>query len=508
MRKLFGITLFLLLIFSISANLFAVGVKPLSLNLIGKPGSVLDFKVTVNPSEKPGIVRVTLCKVTQNLDGKQNYEPVEAGKFPTAGWFSYPSILKVTPGNPGEIEGKIKIPFDAKGDYNMMLMVSPESEIVKVQGINIAVRYGVQLLLQVDRPGIRPTAEVNDLDLVKGENGMPEIHAKAKNTSVLDYNTYAYATIRNSQRKLIQRIDLLPETYWDKSNYGDPVLFPGSELIYTGKVIEFLAPGLYELRLFYRYADSGQILQTKTINIAEGEYKFPVYEGKKIKVSPESIRLEGRPGTMAMKAIRFENQLDKPVMIVIDSLDIEPNYTYSIFNNTEIDLKGGRQFTLKAHQVAMKIVTVRFGPKGPIQGNYGNLKIRVYTDENKPNLIEEFTESLSAIPMGDKKRAVEFTDLTGERSGDEYIVSAMFKNTGNIDIAPEVSLQLQDKDDRIIARIALGTEKGDKNSILPERMASVSGTLTHIKPGDYKAIMKAREGDSELGSSKFKLKIK
>ena len=508
MRKLFVITLLSLLIFLISANLFAVSVKPLSVSLIGKPGSVLNFKVTVNPSEKPGIVKITLCNVTQSLDGKQNYEPVEASKFPAAGWFSYPSMLKVTPGNPGEIEGKVKIPFDAKGDYNMMLMVSPESETVKVQGINIAVRYGVQLLLKVDRPGIRPTAEVNYLDIIKNETGIPEIQAKVKNTSVLDYSTYAYATIRDSQRKLIEKIDLLPESYWDKSNYGDPMLFPDSELLYTGKVTEFLAPGQYELRLFYRYADNGQILQTKTINVAEGEYKFPANEGKKLKISPESINLEGRPGTMAMKAIKFENRLDKPVMIVVDPLDIEPNYAYSIFNNTEIDLKGGKQFTLGAHQVTIKIITVRFAKEGPIQGNYGNLKFRVYTDEAKPNLIEEFTESLSAVTTGDKKRAVEFTNLAGERSGDNYIVSAMFKNTGNIDISPKITLQLRDKDEKVVAKIDLGAEEGEKNSVLPERMATASGNLIHIKSGEYDAVVKATEGDNELASSKFKLKIK
>ena len=508
MRKFFVIAFFLLLIFLTTANLFAVGVKPLSLSLTGKPGSVMDFKVTVNPSEKPGIVKIALCNVTQNLDGKQNYEPVEASKFPAAGWFSYPSMLKVAPGNPGQIEGKVKIPFDAKGDYNMMLMVSPESETVKVQGINIAVRYGVQLLLKVDRPGIRPTAEVNYLDIIKDENGMPEIQAKAKNTSVLDYSTYAYATIRDSQRKLIQKIDLLPETYWDKSNVGDPVLFPGSELLYTGKVTEFLSPGQYEVRLFYRYADNGQILQTQTINVTEGEYKFPAKEVKKIKVTPESINVEGRPGTMGMKAVKFENRLDKAVMIVVDPLDIEPNYAYSIFNNTEIDFKGGKQFTLGAHQVTMKIITVRFAKEGPIQGNYGNLKFRVYTDDAKPNLIEEFTESLSAVTIGDKKRGVDITNLTGERSGDDYIVSAMFKNTGNIDISPKISLQLQDKDAKVVAKIDLGNEKEEKDSVLPERMGTVSGNLVRIKPGEYNAIVKATQGDTELGSSKFKLKIK
>jgi hypothetical protein len=508
MRKLTITTFVIFMLLMVSADLFAIGVKPLSFSLIGKPGAVLDFKVTVNPADKPGIVKIALCKVTQSLDGRQNYEPVNAGNYPPAGWFAYPSVLKLTPGNPGEIAGKIKIPFDAKGDYNMLLMVTPESETVNYKGVNLAVRYGVQLFLQIDRPGVRSAAEITNLDLIKNEQGMPEIRTQVKNTSDLDYATYAYATIRDSHRKLIQKIDLLPGTYRDNTNLGDPILFPGSELLYTGKVTEFLEPGQYEVRLFYRYAENGQILQTKTVDIQEGAYKFPAAAIQKIKVSPQSIDLEARPGTMAMKAVKFENRLDKPLLVTVEALDIQPDYAYSIFDNTEIDLKGGKQFTLGAHQTAMKIITVKFAKNAPVQGNYGRLKIKAFTDEAKPDLIEEFTVNLRAVAVGDKKRAVEFTDLSGDRSGGNYVVSAMFKNTGNIDLAPKINLQLQDKADNLVAKIDLGAEERESISVLPAQMATVTGNLINIKPGDYEAIVTATDGDTQLGSFKFSLKVK
>ncbi len=508
MRKIYTIILlFILIIVVSSSSLLAIGVKPLSLNLIGKPGDTLNYKVTINPSDKPGLVKLSLCRVTQLLDGTRNYQPVDPSNYSVAGWFSFPNLLKVFPGTPGEITGKVKLPLDAKGDYNMMLMVVPESERVMIQGINVMVRYGVELNVKADRPGLRATADVTSFDIIKDNNGMPEIQAKVKNTSALNYITFAYATIRNNQRKLIQKIDLLPGSYWEKNNYGDPILYPEGELLYTGKVTEFLSPGQYELRLFYRFANNGQVLQSKMIDIKEGDYKFPAESVKKLKISPASIALEGRPGTMSMKAVKIENRLNQPVIVVVEGLEIEPNYPYSIFSNTVIDLKGGKQFTVGANQMAVRIISVKLPKEAPVQGNYGNLRIKVYSNEEKPILLDEVMVDLSATVIGDKKRAVEFTDLTGESNKDEYVVAAVFKNIGDVVVSPRISLILRDNEGKLVTKIFLGEGEEDI-SVLPNRMTTVNGNLNNIKPGDYVAELQATEGNIDLGSSKFNLKVK
>jgi hypothetical protein len=145
----------------------------------------------------------------------------------------------------------------------------------------------------------------------------------------------------------------------------------------------------------------------------------------------------------------------------------------------------------------MKIISVKF-PKNPkIQGNYGNLKVQVYSNEEKPKLIEEDIVKLKAIVAGEKKRTIEIYGISGDRKDDQCVISAVVKNTGNILVSPILKIQLRTKENRVIGSTQLEIEGLEKNGeILSDRMATLTGTLSNIKPGKYQAVIKIIDGNN------------
>lgn len=501
------IPLFLILFLIIGSSILASGVDPLLLNLSGKPGETLNFKVTIQPSDKPGDVQLSLHKIVQKPDGNFDYQPVDPGSYAPTGWVSFPSKVTVVPGKSTEIKGTIKLPNDAKGsDNHLLLMIEPENDIKKVDGLSLMVRYGVTLNVQVDKPGTRPAATITSFDMVKSQKGFATIQGNVKNTSLVDLQTYAYVTIRNVQKKLMEKIELLPYSYLE-SNVGDPVLYPDSELLYLGVVHQNLPPGAYEIRLFLRYGETGQLIQSKNINIQEGQYKFPEAMYKNIKIGPEELSFEGKPGQISIKALKFENKSDKPLIVQMVTSDIEPKYTYSVFNNTKFETKNGDKFVIKPKQMVVKIITVAFPKDAPIRGSYGNLKIQVYTEAEKPIFVEEQNIKVSANIVGEKKKQVEVKNLSGERNGENYIMSAVIKNTGNTAISPAITLLLKDDDNRTVANTDLNCDGEENITILPDRMATVTATLTNIKPGKYQAEVKAVDGSAILDKKLFTVQV-
>ncbi|MGE5583135.1 MAG: hypothetical protein ACM3X9_11450 [Bacillota bacterium] len=506
-KKLLHIGIILSLLFFISGNLWAISVQPMTLEYNAKPGETIDFKVTIKPGDKAGIVKLSLHQATQRLDGATEYIPVDPGTYPPANWVTFPATVRVSPGAESEVAGKIKVPFDAKGTSNMLLMLESDLDKQIVQGLTVMIRYGVALNVRVNRPGIRPAAALTKLDVVKNEKGLPVVQAQIKNTSLLDYRTNAMATIRNSQKKLIQRIELRPRNHWE-NGAKDPVIYPGSELLYYGNVTEYMAPGEYEVRLFFRFADRGQLLRGTTLSVREGDFIFPKEKMKSFNVSPPELTFEGRPNSISIKAVKFENKSDKPVLVNIESDEIEADYPYSIFTNTKVEIKGELKFTVGPKQTVMKIIAVRFPKDAPVQGNYGNLKIRAYSSDDKPSLIDESLVKLAAVLAGVKKPSLGVASLSGDRSGDTCLVAAVIKNTGNIQITPKASLLLRDKNERVVANIGLSGEGDEKIVVVPDQLVTLTGTIKNLKPGKYQAEIKLADGNTNLGTSELTLEIK
>ena len=90
------------------------------------------------------------------------------------------------------------VPLDAAGTYVVAVMVEPQSEETGGQ-ITLRVRYAIRMVINVDRPGLRPELVVDSLSVEKDETGLPYARAVLRNTSNLLYPLAAEMTIRDDK---------------------------------------------------------------------------------------------------------------------------------------------------------------------------------------------------------------------------------------------------------------------------------------------------------------------
>jgi hypothetical protein len=497
------------IIFQITA--FAMSIEPLSFESVLKPGETYPFEIHVVSPGKPEEVKLVLFEAKQQLDGSLQFiEPNPDSDSPTK-WVEIPAKVSITNDLPVTVKGIIKVPLKAAGGTYHMAVIA-ESLVTNTQqlrlNLNIKIRYAIRLIVRVERLGLKPSAQVEQFDMVKGESGEPVIQLMAENNSPVDFITSATVTIRNTQKKLIDRVELKPRSSWD-ANFIDTRIFPDTELLYYGMPKEVLLPGQYEMRTFYRFASSGQIMKTKIITVRAGEYNYPKEKLKTIKVTPTEVSFEGKPGTIAIKAVKIENRSDKPMMIITEIADISSNYPYSINDNTEIRIQGDKKFTLEPGRMHVSVLIVKFPKDMPLQANYGALQVKSYSMDDKPVLLENSSVLLAASIPGTLTHSAEVTNLIGEADKSRYLLLAIVKNTGKVKITPDITAVIKDKRNNIIDSIKFSVEGDDTASIYPAKNMTYTGTTAKkLQPGEYHAIISIAENDKSIGLSQMNLIVK
>jgi hypothetical protein len=475
-------------------------VQPLALDFLLKPGETTNFKITLTPGNTPEEDLISICKAEQQLTGDLIYQVADPATFPLAKWINIPSSVKLNPGNKQEVTGTIKVPLDANGCNVIGIMIEPKQENVK--GISVVVRYAIRIMIQVDRPGNRPDAAVTSFNLIKGDKGQPVIAAQVKNNSPLEFMTSANVTIRDSNRRLVERVPLMTG-----SGLPEFLILPLSELRYTGTPKEVLTPGDYEIRLFYNYASGKQLLFAKNITVKAGDFVYPKSILKMVKITPLEVEFTGSPKTTSIKPIKFENKSDKPVTICLEPAEIEPKYPYSILTKTSLEIKGDITFTLDPGRMATNLIMVKFN-EGLGQENYGLIKVHIFSTDEKPKLIEESVINLTAITPGKFNYAAEVLGISGDRTGNQYLISTVILNKGNARISPTAKAVINDSSGKTIETVDLSNEVTDTVYVIPGKQITLSGLTTSLKPGKYKVQVYLVNGKVELGMYNFDLVLK
>lgn len=503
-KILFVITM--LLVVSIAG---AMGVQPLIIEMHPKPGDTVPFSIslisTENISEQ---VKISLVKPSQLATGELSFKGADPTVFPELQWVKLNSeSALVMPGEKVEVTGTVKVPLNAKGSHSVIVMLEPLTA-KKMGSLELRVRYAARLDIEVDTPGLRPTVQVSDFEMVKGEKGEPVIKVKAENTSLLDFLTTANVTIRdNRNKKLIERVELRPQIGWQHDS-SEMRMMHGCTLDYYGTPKEALTPGEYDLRLFYRFGNSGQILLSKTVNIKEGDFVYSAGKLRRVKITPEEVVFSGNPGTSSTKGIKFENRFNIPIKVVLQTQEIAMDYPFSLIKKTTIEFKNNQEFTLEPGRMAVSIMGVNFPKDASAQGYYGLLKVTVLSNDQTPAMLEEYLINLEAIVPGKHQISAELTGLSGDNDHQKYLLSAVVKNTGNIKISPYAELVLKDKDDKLVAATKLVVEGIGVSSVIPTKLITLTGSVDSLKSGLYKAELKFFEGTVELGISKSNLQVK
>jgi len=481
----------------------AFGVRPLVIDIDCKPGDTRDFEIILNPGNTEETVQLSLYQPVQMLSGNLAYQEPVPETFPAVNWVRLDSYeVRVYPGEDTYVRGTIRVPFDAGGSHTVVLMAEPR--VAPDQpGITLIVRYAIRINIRVDRPGLRTFAELREFDLVPGPEGEPVIRALVANPSAWDYLVSGEVTVRDSERRLVERIQLNSEA-GARANLTETRIYPGSEVEYTGTVTKRLEPGNYTLRLFLRYGERGQIIQTKEITVVEGQFKFPgAEELGAFSVEPETISMEIRAGQQRSQVLQLTSEITEPALILIGGRDVEADYPYSPLS--WIEVRGPSEINLPGRGRGRIVLTVAV-PKDAVDASYnGYLLLGAFNpDTGEPLSQREIP--ITVLVGTEHVYAVEIKSLQAEKVEEGHMLYLDLANTGNVDLMPRADLVITTEAGEFVERAVLVLGEGAEK-VMPLQRQQLEGLAQGLEPGSYQVRVTISDGNRELLVSDMALEV-
>ena len=472
----------------------AAGVRPLVIDLDLRPGDVRDFEIVITPGAEEEIVDLTLYRPIQLRNGSLAYAIPEEGELTAADWVELDrTSVRVFPGEEQRIQGLVRIPFSAGGSYTVVIMVEPRIP-QRQQGIAFQVRYAVRLNMRVDRPGLRPSAQLMDFELTAGEEQEPIFYALLNNNSQWDYLVSGEVVIRDEQRRLVERV-VMRTPSGSSAGTDATRMYPGAEVEFYGPVTKRLEPGTYSLRGFFRYGDYGQVLISETITIEEGMFVFPgLDEAGLYTLDPEIVEINLRPGEQRSQIFQFLSETSEDVNIAMSFHDERSEYPYSLLE--WVQLRSQPEFQLPGRGRARLAMTLAV-PRDAEHGSYhGNLVLE--TTGSDGQVVGERTVPLTIVVGTEHNYSVDVRSLQAEIMEDgELMVAADIFNAGNIQMRPVGDFLLFDENDSFAGRVELTAPEGTER-LIPDQRLNLLGSLPNIAAGTYRYELIIRHGDEVL----------
>ncbi len=493
--------LLIALIFLINGSVQAVGVRPLVIDLQMSPGDTMPFELILTPEPVQRVVNFTLFEPRQVISGGLEYREGDPEEFPPVEWVEIPQEVEVPPGEETKVEGMVRVPFDAAGSNTVVVMVEPAVEEAET-GITFRVRYAVRINIDVDRPGLRPQAQVLDFDLQADEEKQPLVQINLLNPSPLRYMASGEVTIRDEGRRLVERV-LLNSPAAAQANRTETRIYPGAEVQFLGSITEPLYPGEYELRLFLRYADGRQVIQSQQVQITGDEFD---QEGHMdiIRLNPEELQAQMRAGSSTSQVIQMDNRTPDNLQVNFAARPIRADYSHCIFEFINLEMRGETVLTLAPHRSGRSVLTVRAPREIEEGGYYGFLEVVALSEEGEQ--LEKKEIELEVLVGEDHEYKVEFLNLEVQQFADEFVFSATVQNEGRTHLAPQARIYLRNEEGAVQRTIRLNLQE-DEGRILPGMTGLLVNEVRDLEPGKYTADISIEYGGEELAAAEIPLNI-
>jgi len=469
----------------------AAGVRPLVIEMDVRPGDVRDFEIALIPGSSEGMVDLTLYEPVQLLSGGLVYKLPENQAFSATSWVTLDNYtVRVYPDQESKVAGRVRVPFSASGSHTVIIMVEPRPPEMS-SGITFQVRYAVRLSIRVERPGLRQTAELEEFSLEPGDNGQPIVRAVVKNTSAWDYLVEGEVTVRDAERRLVERITLVSPAASNAETQATR-LYPGARVEFLGEVTKRLLPGEYSLRLYFRYGNQGQIVRNEVISISEGDFHFPNAErAGAFSLIPETIEYAAIAGERKSHVLEFVSEIADSVRIVAEPRSTDADYKYSSMEWVQLRM-AGNEFELPGRRRTRLGLTIAV-PRDTADGSYhGNIVVQAY-DLVTQELLAEKTVPISVF-VGEKfDRTVELRAIS---YGSRELVIDLY-NAGNVVIHPQAEVMIRNSSGDFVGRAELTLPEGEKG-ILPLRRQRLEGRTPFLEPDSYELEVTVRDGATEL----------
>jgi len=266
----------------LSVNLFAgeFAVSPLVINVDGPKNKRLPFEFTIK-AKSAGDVSLQVYDLKQIETGHMGFVlGEESDKNSKASWIRLKdNKFSIKTDDFVVAKGDIRIPSKAKGQHLAAIMVEEAKKESDKKGIDVKVRYAVVLKIDTRNGKVkkyRTKTMFDGLSYKKVENGW-EFEGYFQNLSKVEGNLVTEMQIRNTNRKLIGKVELKTLSAWQRSEQHSMV-YPGSRVRIFGTLNEDLDLGTYQIRVKNRFNDRNQpvfkhdlTLDSKSLDQANGE---------------------------------------------------------------------------------------------------------------------------------------------------------------------------------------------------------------------------------------------
>lgn len=478
----------------------AAGVRPLVIEMDVSPGDTRTFEIVLTPGNTEELVDLTLYEPVQQLNGGLVYQIPENPAFSAVSWVTLDShLVKVYPDAEARVTGTVKVPFSASGSHTVIVMVEPRPPEVK-SGIGFQVRYAVRLSIRVERPGLRQTGQLEEFALQPGSEGQPIVRTVFNNTSPWDYLVEGEATIRDAERRLVERIPLQSPT---GSSAGSKAtrLYPGAKVEFLGEVTRRLEPGEYSLRTYFRFGDHGQIIKEETIVVSEGDFNFPrADQVGAFSLNPEGIEHSARPGERKSQVLEFTSEIGETSRIVVDTVSIGSDYPHSLENWIQLRM-AGNEFELPGRRTTRVGLTLAVPREAEDGSFHGAVLVQAYSPLTN-ELLTEKTVPITVLVGEEHRKLVEVRAL---QAADGELVLDLY-NAGNVLVRPQASIVINDQKGQFVGRAQLSLPEGE-TEIIPLRSQRLEGQLPPLESGVYLLEIAINDGNVELLTLERELEI-
>jgi hypothetical protein len=499
-KKLFTIMFILIFIFSpiyliFSNVIYALGVRPLIFDFNMQPGENKEFEIYLTPSSTNTDVEITFYNPIQNLSGGLNYELGDLEKHQVLNWISLDRNQVIVPA--GEIQvvkGTIDVPYNASGTYIAVLMIEEvENENNSNQNVfNFQVRYAARIIINVLTPAQRTRAEIKEMYLNKNKDGNPQINAHIINTSSLYFNAEAEVTLRDSNNRLIERLNIISETA-SKANKLSTRIYPSSEVIFKGELNQPVYPGKYTLQVHLKYGDNQQLVERNNIILEEklrksGPRRYVSFE-------PDIISKNLKAGSPSTQVIELNNLYNEEIKIKINKKELFDNPLHSVFNIGEVVLRGGEEFLIKPSGSARSVFIFRSPRDASAGGYYGELELEVFNKNDE--LLEKRKIDLEMLIGEGWEYNAEMNNFKYEKNEDLQSFSLELENLSSAHISPGGVVILKNGEEQVIKTINLFAAE-ELKKLLPGKTVNMLGRTTQIEIGTYKAEIVLTNNNAEI----------
>ncbi|AKI97501.1 hypothetical protein [Kosmotoga pacifica] len=486
MTRLFFLFSFALIIIG-SSIAYSLEVIPLVFQQEVNPGDSISIPVRLS-SEIDQKVSLTLLKYIQREDGKQEFVEYEDTRSSVAKWFSFPDMVFLRAYVPTNIRVNVNIPYTAKGTYVSVIMVEPE-EVGGVLGISIKIRFAILIVLRVSAPGLRQTYEIDEFEIVPGEEKEPVVTVKFHNNSLLDYFASIDASIRDPNGRTVEKLHL--ET-GQSINRGlaQTWLIPDSKVTFSAKASKILVSGKYKVHLYINYGDRQRIV-TKSFQIDREMFSMPEPKELYLLFDKPYVSLHLNPRSVKTELVSVTNKGGEPVDVNVDLLDISSNFENSLLS--WVAVRGKDKFKLSPNKTSRTVLTFKVPSDAKEGAYYGKL---VYTASKEATPIIS-RELLLSVVIGKPTVSATLLGIGLERDEEkEMLLSVLLKNDGKVHFSELSGTFEMIKPGEIVSTLSGELEPSREGWILPEEKIIMTSILKSIlEAGNYALILKIYDAE-------------